>query len=163
VLGVCGLTRHLARPNRLAFSAMVAYCFAAVAVLIATAVSGFIVPQIMLRMAQDVPSAASQWHIAIVSIFQINQAFSKIYTVAVSVAMGLWSISALRHGGLGRKISLYECLAAVVLVLAIASGLLKLDVHGMTIVVLAQAIWFVGAGMQLGLAKQDPTAAAEAL
>src|SRR5579859_2030761 len=107
VLGACGLTRRLAGPDRLAFSGLVFYAFAAVAILIAAAVSGFIVPSIMRHMMRDAAAAAPQWHIAIDSIFQINQAFARLFTVAASIAMALWSASALRHGGLGRGIAIY--------------------------------------------------------
>jgi hypothetical protein len=149
VLGACGLTQRLRAPDRLAFSALVFYLFGAVAILIATAVSGFIVPDIMVRMFQDTAAAAPQWHIAIVSIFAINQAFAKIYSVAVSVAMVLWSLSALRHGGLGRVIGLYGCIAAPALVVGVCIGMVRLNVLGMAIVVLVQAAWFIGAGVQL--------------
>jgi hypothetical protein len=149
VLGAFGLTRRLAAPDRLAFSGLVVYVFAAVAVLIATAVSGFIVPNIMRHMIRDVPSAAPQWRIVIDSIFQINQAFSRIFTVAASAAVALWSVSALRHGGLGRGIAIYGCIIAPLLILTICSGRLVLNVHGMAIVVLAQAIWFITAGIVL--------------
>jgi hypothetical protein len=127
----------------------VVYLFGAVAVLIGTAVSGFIVPDIMARMVEDTPAAAPQWHIAIVSIFAINQAFSKIYAVAVSVAMVLWSVAALKAGGFGRVLALYGCIVAPVLVVAVCSGLMRLNVTGMTVVVLAQALWFIGVGLQL--------------
>jgi hypothetical protein len=130
-LGACGLTLRLAHPDRLAFSALVIYGFAAVAVLIATAVSGFIVPNIMRHMVRDVPAAAPQWRIVIDSVFQINQAFARIFTVAASASMALWSAAALRNGGLARV------------------GHLRLDVHGMAIVVLCQTIWFVCAGVEL--------------
>ena len=149
VLGAIGLTRHLAAPDRLALSGLVVYVFAAIAVLIATAVSGFIVPNIMRHMIRDVPTTAQQWHIVIDAIFQINQAFSRIFTVAASAAMLLWSASALRNGGLGRGIALYGCIVAPLLILGICVGHLKLDVHGMTVVVLAQVIWFIGVGIQL--------------
>jgi len=149
VLGACGLTRRLAGPDRLAFSGLVFYAFAAVAILIAAAVSGFIVPSIMRHMMRDAAAAAPQWHIAIDSIFQINQAFARLFTVAASIAMALWSASALRHGGLGRGIAIYGCIAAPLLVLAICSGHLPLNVHGMAIVAVAQAIWFIGVGSQL--------------
>jgi hypothetical protein len=162
VLGAFGLTRRLAAPDRLAFSGLVVYVFAAVAVLIATAVSGFIIPNIMRHMIRDVPTTAGQWHIVIDSIFQINQAFSSIFTVAASAAVALWSASALRHGGLGRGIAIYGCTIAPLLILAICSGRLTLNVHGMAIVVLAQAIWFIGAGIQLSGddSPQPPIAAA---
>lgn len=149
VLGAFGLTRRLAAEDRLAFSGMVVFGFAAVAIMIATAVSGFIVPEIVRRMMQDTASAAAQWHIAIVSIFQINQAFARIYTVGGSVAVVLWSYSALRNGGIGVGFARYGCIAGPLLVLGIFSGHLALNVHGMGAVVLVQGIWFVGVGVQL--------------
>jgi hypothetical protein len=149
VLGACGLAQRFNAPDRLAFSGLVVYLFAAVAIMIAAAVSGFIVPEIMRRMAGDSSAVAPQWRIEIYSIFQINQAFAKIYTVAVSIAMALWSVTILRHGAPSRKIALYGCIVAPLIALAICSGKLRLDVHGMGIVVLAQAIWFIGVGIQM--------------
>jgi hypothetical protein len=161
VLGAFGLTQRLAAQrlaasDRLAFSGLVVYVFAAVAVLIATAVSGFIVPNIMRHMVRDTAVAAPQWHIVIDAIFQINQTFSRIFTVAASVAVALWSASALRHRGLSRGIAIYGCIIAPLLILSIGTGHLTLNVHGMAIVVFAQAIWFIGAGIQLSGADSHP-------
>ena len=160
VLGAFGLTRRLAAPDRLAFSGFVVFVFAAIAVLIATAVSGFIVPNIMRHMVKDVASNAPQWHIVIDAIFQINQAFSRIYSVAASLSIALWSISALRNGGLSRAIAIYGCVLAPLIVIAISSGRLVLNVHGMAIVVFAQAIWFIGVGIQLNADTPQPITAA---
>ena len=52
-LGACGLQRHIAAADRISFAAIVTYGFACVAVLIAAAVSGFIVPNIMKHMIHD--------------------------------------------------------------------------------------------------------------
>ncbi|MGA8029506.1 MAG: hypothetical protein WB992_20380 [Bryobacteraceae bacterium] len=148
-LGACGLVRRIAAADRIAFAAIVIYGFACVAILIAAAVSGFIVPDIMLRMVRDVPAAAQQWKIVISGIFQINQAFARIYAVGAFLAIFLWSISALRNGGLGRGVAIYGCLIAPLIILGIVSGHLRLDVHGMGIVALAHAIWFVIIGVEL--------------
>ena len=142
-LGACGLTRRLAAPDRIAFCGMAVYLFAGVSLFIATAVSGFIIPEIMRHMMRDSASAAPQWHIVITSVFQINQAFSRIYSVAGSVAIILWSASALRHRTLSRGIAIYGCAVATLLIVAICFRLLTLNVHGMGIVVFAQAIWFL--------------------
>lgn len=149
LLGAIGLSIRLNAPDRMAFSGMIIFAVGAVAILIAASVSGFIVPNIMKQMIKDTPAAAPQWHIAISSIFQINQAFVSIYTVAASIAIGLWSISALRNGGLMRGIGIYGCILAPVIILAICSGHLRLDVHGMAVVVFSQAIWFIITGTQL--------------
>jgi hypothetical protein len=99
-LGTCGIER---RQDRLGLSALVTFAFACIAGLIATAVSGFIVPSIMQHMAQDAPANARIWQIAIDSTFQINQAFAKIFSVATALAIALWSIAALRNQSLSRS------------------------------------------------------------
>lgn len=152
-LGTCGLARFLGAPDRLAFSALVTYGLATVAVVIASTVSGFIVPDIMRLMTHDVPAAAPQWRIAIASIFQLNQAFSRIYSVAGAAAITLWSVCCLRQGRLSRSLALYGCLTAPVIALLILVGHLRLNVHGMTVVMVSQVIWF--AGMGAGLRRKE--------
>jgi hypothetical protein len=148
-LGACGLTRCIAAPDRISFAAMVTYGFGCVAIMIAAVVSGFTVPDLMKHMVRDVADAAHQWQIVIDGIFQINQAFARIYSVAASMAITLWSVSALRNGGLGRGIAIYGCVVSPLIILGIAIGHLRLDVHGMTVVMLGQVIWFILVGFQL--------------
>ncbi len=145
----CGLARSIGAPDRIAFSAIVTYGFACVAGFIATAVSGFIVPSIMRHMILDVPATAQQWRIVIDGIFQINQAFARIYSVAASLAIILWSVSALRNGGLGRGVATYGCVIAPLIIVGIVIGHLRLNVHAMAMVVSGQAIWSVMVGAQL--------------
>jgi uncharacterized membrane protein len=148
-LGACGLVRRIGAPDRIAFAGIVTYGFACVAVMIAAAVSGFIVPDIMRHMVRDVPANAPQWKIVIDGIFQINQAFSRIFSVGASLAIILWSVSALRNGGLGRSVAIYGCVIAPLIIVGIGIAHLRLDVHGMAVVMLGQVIWFIVAGTQL--------------
>jgi heme A synthase len=163
-LGAVGLTRRLAsrevpgNPDRLALAALAVYAFAAVALMLATSVSGFIIPGIMRQMIHDAVANAPQWKLVIYAVFQFNQAFARIYSVAASLAILLWSISALRNGGLSRTISIYGCVIAPVLTILIAVGHLRLDVHGMAIVVVAHAIWLIVAAIEL-LRHPDPNPA----
>jgi hypothetical protein len=148
-LGACGLTICIAAADRLSFAAIVTYGFACVAIMIAAAVSGFTVPDLMKHMVHDVPDAARHWQIVIDGIFQINQAFARIYSVAASIAIILWSVSALRNGGLARGVAIYGFIVSPLIILGIAIGHLRLNVHGMGAVMLGQAIWFILAGSQL--------------
>ncbi len=125
-LGACGLTRRIAGPDRIAFAALVTYGFACISALIATAVSGFVVPGIMRHMAHDVPADAQQRKIVIDGIFQINQAFARIFSVAGSLAILLWSVSALRNGGLDRRVATYGCVVGPVIILGIVIGHLRM-------------------------------------
>ncbi len=160
-LGACGLTRRLAAfartpdPDRLAFAAIVTFGFACVAILIAAAASGFIVPNFLNHMIRDGVVTVSQYHPIVDAIFQFNQTFSRIFSVAASVAIALWSVSVLRNGGIGRGIAIYGCVVAALLTVGLVIGHLRLDVHGMTVVVLGHVIWFIVAGAQL-CRSQDP-------
>lgn len=148
-LGACGLTRRIAAADRLSFAAIVTYGFASVAIVIAAAVSGFVIPGIIKHMARDVPAAARQWQIVVDGIFQINQAFARIYSVAGSMAIIFWSASSLRNGGVGRPAAIYGCVVSSLIIIGIGTGHLQLDVHGMAAVMLGEAIWFIWVGFQL--------------
>ena len=152
-LGTCGLAKFLAGPDRMAFSALVTYGFAAVAIIIASSVSGWIVPDTMKLMTRDVPANEGTWRIVIASIFRINQAMARIYSVGAAVAIVLWSVSCLRMGRLSRGIAIYGCVTAPLIALLIFVGHLRLDVHGMTAVMVSEVIWFVGMGV--GLLRAD--------
>jgi hypothetical protein len=154
-LGACGLTHRLAAfarkpdPDRLAFAALVAFGFGYVAILIAAAVSGFIVPGILRHMARDGAATVPQYRLIIGAVFEFNQAFARIYSVAASAAIALWSASALRNGGISRGIALYGLVIAALLTLGIVIGHLRLNVHGMAAVVLGQAVWLIVTGAQM--------------
>jgi heme A synthase len=109
----------------------------------AAADSGFIVPGIRRHMIQDVVANSLEWHIAIDAVFQFNQAFARIYSIAASGAILLWSVSVLRNGGLRRGIAIFGCILAPALIGLIGIGHLRLDLHGMAVVVFAHALWFV--------------------
>jgi hypothetical protein len=148
-LGACGFTRRIAATDRISFAAIVIYGFACVAVMIAAAISGFTIPDILKHMDRDVADAPRQWQIVIDGIFQINQALSRVYSVIASIAIILWSVSILRTGGLGRGVAIYGCSIPPLVIVGIAIGHLRLDVHGMAVVVLSQTIWFFVVGFQL--------------
>ena len=158
-LGAFGLARRIAAADCISFAAIVTYGFACVAVLIAAAVSGFIVPAIFKHMLRDVSANAPQWHIVIDGVFQINQAFAQIFSVAASIAISLWSVSALRNGGLGRGVAIYGCVIAPLIILGISIGHIRLDVHGMAAIALGQAIWFIAVGIQLSTRPKSSVAA----
>ena len=154
-LGAWGLTLRLNSSDRLALVGLVAYGVGAVSAVIAAAISGYIEPNIMLRMTRDLPAAASQWRIAIAVLFQVNQAFARIFAIAACGAVFFWSAAAFRNERLGRGLATYGCVVAPLIMVGILIGHLRLDVHGFAAIVVAQAIWFVGAGAQLWRADRS--------
>lgn len=153
-LGACGLAQEIAGLDRLSLAGLVVFGFACVAVFIAASVSGFIVPAIMQRMARDIGNMRT-WQIVIDGIFQINQAFARIYSVAASVAVILWSVSIQRNGRLSPRVAIYGYIASALIIVGIGVGHLRLNVHGMAVVWFAQAIWFVTAGVQMCSGKLE--------
>jgi hypothetical protein len=147
-LGACGLAKGIGAGDRIAFAGIVTFGFACIAIFVAATVSGFIVPATMKHMARDAANT-HMWQVVIDGIFQINQAFAQIYSVAASLAVILWSISALRNGGLGRSLAVYGCIISGLIMVGVGIGHLRLNVHGMAMVWLGQAIWFIVAGVQL--------------
>jgi len=148
-LGACGITLSMAAPDRIAFAGIVVFGFACVGIVAAATVSGFVIPAIMQHMARDVKENMRTWQIVIEGIFQINQACARIYSVAASVAVILWSASILKNGRLGRGIGIYGCIVSVLIIVGVGVGHLRLNVHGMAVVWLGQAIWFIGVGWQM--------------
>jgi len=147
-LGAFGLAKHIATSDRMSFAGIVIFALACMAIVIAAAVSGFIVPGIMQHMAHDVANMRT-WQIVIDAVFQINQAFANIFSVAASIAVILWSASSLRNRGLGRGVAIYGCTVGALIIAGIGIGHLRLNVHGMAVVWLGLTIWFIVAGAEL--------------
>jgi hypothetical protein len=148
LLGTIGLSVMLNAGDRLAVTALVTYSFATVAVMLAATVSGFIMPNLLSMMARDTAAGGAPWRIVIASFFQINQAFSKLYSVGGSLAICLWSIACLRQGR-PMASAIYGAVSAPLVALLILVGHLRLDIHGMAIVMLSQVVWFVLMGVWL--------------
>ena len=148
LLGSFGLTLVLNNSDRLAVAALAVYAFAAVAVMFAATVSGFIMPNLLNMMARDTAVGGPPWRIVIAAFFQMNQAFSKLYSVGGALAICLWSIAGLRQNQ-AKTISTYGLVSAPLVALLILVGHIRLDIHGMAAVMLSQVIWFVLMGAWL--------------
>ncbi len=147
-LGALALTRQLAAQSRRALAALVVFGFAAVAILIAGAMSGFVGADILSRMVEGDPKLESR-RMLLDYTFRINQAFAGMYTVGTCAAIFLWSLEMVRTRRLSQPLGWYGLVVSPVIVLALFSGNLPLNVHGMGLVVLTQSIWFVSAGCLL--------------
>ncbi len=147
-LGVLGLTRRLDAPNRLALAALVFFGFAEVAIMIAATASGLIATGLIHHIAAD-PGMADMWRAVLTLNGHLNQAFALVFVVASSVAIVLWSAAILKGRAVARWLGIYGCILGPLTVLAVLSGHLRLNVHGLGLVVLGQAVWFISAAVML--------------
>lgn len=109
--------------------AFVAHSAGAAAVTFGGLCSGFVLP----RFLADAPMAEF--------VFAINQAFARLFALASSAAIAAWSIADWRRG-----LSAWACGLGLVVggaaAALVATGHLRLDVHGMTALVLGQSVWW---------------------
>lgn len=145
MIGFLGALALYVRTNdaaRFSLAALVAFGFAAVAVMVAAAVSGFIAGGLALAKEPS-PRAVVQ----LAGLF--NQAFAKIHVVSTCAAILLWSIAIWRGRTLSRALAVYGFVVAPVIAILVIAGHLRLDVHGFGAVVLLQGIWLAAAGILL--------------
>jgi hypothetical protein len=147
-LGALALSRRLASPDRLAIAALVVYGFALAAVLVAAVVDGFVVPSLARQIMTTVPPASEEWRIALYYNGLLNQTFARVFLVASSTAIVLWSASILRSRTLARGVAIYGLLVGPAVVIAVVSGL-RLDPHGAGLLILGQSLWFIVVGTLL--------------
>jgi hypothetical protein len=147
-LGALALARWLDSPGRIAMTGLVIYGLGLVAVMIAPAMSGLVGTEIIRKMIAHAPGT-EQWRTLMEYNFLINQAFAKIFVVASCSAIALWSFTIVKNRALPIGIGIYGLLLGPVLVIAMMTSGLSLDVHGFGLVIFAQAIWFIVAGILL--------------
>jgi hypothetical protein len=142
-LGALGIARRLASPDRMPIAALVFYGFGLVGAMMAAVASGLVAPQLARKLAQAEPAARDMWDMAMHFNGMVNQSFAILFVVASSLAILLWSISIVRSAALARSIGYYGGLLGLATIALILSGTLRLNVHGMGMVVLGQSIWYV--------------------
>src|ERR1700680_217697 len=141
-LGALALSRRLASPDRLALSALVIYGFALASVLVAAVVDGFVDPSLAREIMTTAPPETEGWRIALYYNGFLNQSFARVFLVASSTSIVLWSVSILRSRTLAPTVAIYGLLVGPTVVIAVVSGL-RLDPHGAGLLILGQSIWYI--------------------
>lgn len=143
------LSRRLSAASPLAELALVFYGVSAVATLMAATASGLLAPGLIAALRSSDPEASVGALAVLRYNASLNQAFAKIIVGMSSLAIGLWSLVIVKFRVMGRRTGIYGCVVAVISLLALLSGQLRLDIHGFGAIVLAHGIWLVVMGMEL--------------
>ena len=93
--------------------------------------------------------ARDGWETLLDYNYFLNQAFARVYVVASFAAIFLWSLAIVRGRVLAAAVGVYGLVMAPVAVLAVASGHVRLGVHGFGLIMLVQALWLAAAGVLL--------------
>jgi len=135
-------------PGRSAARAgFVAYAIGAGAMMGAALISGFIVSSLGVYYAGTADPAP------FVDFARLcmtgNQALAKLGVAAMSAAIVLWAVALLHDRARARWLAIVGFAAGLAPAIALFAGAIRLDVHGMLLVVIAQAIWNLAAGTEL--------------
>jgi len=132
--------RGLARP--LIGMGAVFYGAGVVTMIGAALINGFI----LADLARSLPHSAAADKPGLESMFilcrVVNQTCAKFGVVAMSAGVGCWSIDLLRTTGPARWVGAWGIFAGGSPMVALLTGWGRLDVHGMTQVVVLDATWY---------------------
>lgn len=143
LVGFWGLSRRLGWESPLVRLAFATYALASVAVVNAALMSGLVAPGVALSIRSAIPEGGSMAQSFFAYTFVLNQSFARVYVVAWSAAVVLWSVRALRLGAPWRGAGAFGALAGAAVAAAVISGALPLNVHGFAHVVLLQSAWTI--------------------
>ena len=129
------------------------------AVMNASVASGMIATSIAVRIAEASP-ADPIWQALYRYTGEWNQAFAMVFVVGSSIALLFWSIAIVKSGALARGLGTYGYVLAPITLLAVLSGHIRLNVHGFGTIIVAQAVWWIIAGVQLRKTVQQTPASA---
>jgi hypothetical protein len=139
------LRRDIRRP--LVRAGAIAYGAGVIVMLGAAMVSGFIITGLMTFTPHATPTDLQINAQLLVLCRVLNQSCANFGAVAMSAGIAFWSLDLLRDSGVPRNVGILGLLVSVVPALALMFGLLRLDVPGMTAVLLLQAVWNVAVGV----------------
>jgi hypothetical protein len=130
-----GFNRALIRAGAISYAAGVMFMTAA------ALVSGFMVSNVN-SLVPHVTAVDLQIEFQLLMLCRVlNQACANFAVVAMSTGIVCWSLDLCGDSGLHRGVGVFGCLVGLLPALALVSGNVHLDVHGMTTVVVVQAAW----------------------
>jgi hypothetical protein len=147
-LGQLGLARRLG-PSDLTAAALVAYGFGGAAVMCAAVASGFVATAVIEQILTAEAGSRDMYGELLAYTGHMIQGFTRVYVVASSAAILLWSAAILRSARMSRVAGVAGVAVGAGVLVALLSGHVRLDVHGLGIVTFAQSGWLIWLGVLL--------------
>jgi hypothetical protein len=147
------LRREPARP--LIRAGTIAYATGVLVMTGAALVSGFILPALAISLPRATQADLQLTKDLFILCRVLNQTCAHTGAVAMSVGIGLWSIGLLRGRGALKLTGVLGCVIGAAVSVALLTGTLALDVHGMLVVILAQALWNLAVATLLVLSQVE--------
>lgn len=149
LMGTLALTLGFTAQRATAVAAYILFGWASIAVMMATAASGFIATGLIEAGVGQEGVALDAINSAMRYTFMINGAFSNIYVAFSSMAVAVWSIAILREKVFPRALGIYGIVTGAGFLAALLTGNLGHTIHSFGSFVLGQAIWLIWAAVRL--------------
>ncbi len=148
-LGALGLSRRMGCDDHCGTAALVFYGFSMAAVMTGIVFDGLVSPGLARQIVDTTGTAGQGWRIAFNYNGMLDMAFMRVFVVASSVAITLWSASMVRKPEFGRAGGIFGLILGGAALVTLFSGLMGRYEHLFGMVFVGQAIWFISAGVQL--------------
>jgi hypothetical protein len=145
-LGVMGLSQRLASADRLALAALALYGFALLALMNAAVFDGLVSPDLLRQIIANSPPARDGWRMIMQFNGYVDQAFGKVFLVAASAALILWSASIVRSRALAPAAGYFGGILGLLALAVLFSGQLQRSPHVFSLLIVCQVLWFMTVG-----------------
>lgn len=143
LFGFFGFSRRLGLDKPLVSAALIAYSVSAFGGISAAIINGMVAPSITRQILTADESAGQFLRLILMNNTLLNQAFTKVYITASSLAIVFWSLRMIKSAGFVPAVPIFGCLVGVAGLLGLFSGYLRLDVHGFGLLILGQTVWTI--------------------
>jgi hypothetical protein len=115
----------------------------------AASINGLIMPQFVLSAARKSSADLDALRPILDFCHSANQVCSRMWVVALAIAIVLWSLALVQRTGSARTIGVLGILLGLTPLVALALGYLPMDIHGVLAFIVTQTIWSVAVGVLL--------------
>ena len=131
---------------------LVAWTIGAAGMIVAPAFNGFVIVDIA-RRALASPETSDMLRVAMQPLASAVRVIEVIGAIGMSTAVFLWSADLTQATGVVRWAGVLGVLVGAAPIIALATGAVRLNVVGMTLVLTAWAVWFLAVGALMILRK----------
>jgi hypothetical protein len=149
LFGFLGFSRQLGWDSPPASAAFITYAFGAFAAMCAAVINGLVGPIITRQILTADESTQQLLHAVLMSNGLLNQAFTKVFIVASSFALIIWSVCILNGSRFAQSIGIVGCVVGLISLVALFSGHLRLNVHVFGLLIFGQSVWTILVGILL--------------
>ncbi len=149
LIGLLGLVDGLRWRSVLARAGLISYSLGMIGHTAAATINGFVISGLTALYARHGTEALASLTPLLALCREGNGAAARLGVFAMSAAIAIWSLALLRRPGATRAVGVLGLLCGIALPIAMALGHLPMDVHGFTLRIIVQSVWYLAVAVQL--------------